>query len=484
MTNDKWYSIYPPGHALMLAPWAAAGIPWVLNPLLGALSATLMYFYGKSYYGKNIGILSMILAAFSPLIIFMSSEYMSHATCMFYVLIFAILFKKALSSGNTLMYAMSGFALGFVILTRPYTGFALSIPFVARLFFVTARRELPQTAPPRSPLSGAAAFLAALTAAGLILMAYNTATNGNPLKLGYTTAEWATVSKLGFGERITGVSYGNKFEFTPRDGLNHVLQFVGSFNRQLFGWPIPDLAFAALLFLLMFRRTAKEDFFQLGVFLSVLGAHVFYWYIDDVFGPRLVYETTPMLIVLTVRGLMETYAILNGKWLLRFKKATETVPQLERARAQHDAPPQENNSFMENQGRGTASIAPFAMLAVLVLCFAVFSLTKTFPALYDKYSHNYIGAKCGVCRVIRGKDIHNAVILIRSNHVRFASNMILFHDSPLLDNDVVFARDQGDQNPLIMRQFRGRIFYLYEAYFTGSWERSQMVFEKFTRLSS
>ena len=441
MSDGKWYSLFPPGHPLMLMPWVALGIPWITNPLLGALSVVLIYFYGKIYYNRNIGIISMVLAAVSPVIVFMSSEFMAHTTCMFFVLIFAILFRKSLSSTKVWPYALSGFALGMVVLTRPFTGMALSIPFIARLLLVAAKRR------PRL-LAGVAAFFFMLMIVGLIYMGYNTATTGSPFKFGHQMGEWGKDGRLGFGERISEY-HQTHMNFTFFDGLAHIPFFLGLFNEQLHGWPVPDLIFVALV-LLMFRRSVREDFFQLAVFFSVAGAYVFYWYIDGVFGPRFVYETAPMLIVLSARGLTETAGMLKKYW-----------------------PSNTRNSLF-----------PAASVGLLVLCLTVFSLFKTFPALYDRYSNNYVGAKCNVCDLVRQKDIHDAVVLIRSNHVHYVSNLIMYLNSPLLDTDIIYARDWKENNELIRLRFPDRDIYLYEIYFTGHFLRADIVYENMVKLWS
>jgi hypothetical protein len=189
----------------------------------------------------------------------------------------------------------------------------------------------------------------------------------------------------------------------------------------------------------------REDFFQLAIFGSLAGAHIFFWYIDSVFGPRYVYEATPMLIVLTARGLVEVGGVLKRR--VRFLKGNSGL-----------------------------------VLGGIIGCFIVFSLVRTYPALYEEYSHNYVGAKCTVRDAVLRENIHNAVVFIRSNNVDYATNMIMYLNSPLLDTDVIYAHDWGSKNIVAMDRFPDRKFYLYEVYFTGTWARSEIVYEKTTPL--
>jgi len=41
---DKWYSVYPPGHSLLMMVGALIDSAWLINPLLGSLSVILIYF--------------------------------------------------------------------------------------------------------------------------------------------------------------------------------------------------------------------------------------------------------------------------------------------------------------------------------------------------------------------------------------------------------------------------------------------------------
>ena len=50
MINDgKWYSQYPPGHPLLLALGVLVRAPWLINPLLGALTVVVAYLLGRRH---------------------------------------------------------------------------------------------------------------------------------------------------------------------------------------------------------------------------------------------------------------------------------------------------------------------------------------------------------------------------------------------------------------------------------------------------
>ena len=86
--------------------------------------------------------------------------------------------------------------------------------------------------------------------------------------------------------------------------------------------------------------------------------------------------------------------------------------------------------------------------------------------------------------MVRQKDIHDAVVLIRSNHVHYVSNLIMYLNSPLLDTDIIYARDWKENNELIRLRFPDRDIYLYEIYFTGHFLRADIVYENMVKLWS
>ncbi|MFB0564999.1 MAG: hypothetical protein ACETWK_04905, partial [Candidatus Aminicenantaceae bacterium] len=47
INNGKWYSQYTPGYPFLLMLALFINAPWLLNPLLAALSIILFYFLGK-----------------------------------------------------------------------------------------------------------------------------------------------------------------------------------------------------------------------------------------------------------------------------------------------------------------------------------------------------------------------------------------------------------------------------------------------------
>ena len=80
MINDgKWYSQYPPGHPVMLMLGVLIHAPWLINPLLGALTVVVTYFLGKEVYDEPVARLGALLLAFSPYLALTSGQFINHS---------------------------------------------------------------------------------------------------------------------------------------------------------------------------------------------------------------------------------------------------------------------------------------------------------------------------------------------------------------------------------------------------------------------
>src|SRR3990172_4562572 len=89
--SDKWYSQHPPGLPLLLAPFLLLGIPWLLNPTLGAGCTLLTYLLGRTLWGGGAGRGAALLLLLSPFHAFMGASFMNHTATLFLLLLFAVL---------------------------------------------------------------------------------------------------------------------------------------------------------------------------------------------------------------------------------------------------------------------------------------------------------------------------------------------------------------------------------------------------------
>ena len=76
LRDNKWYSVYPPGHSLLIVLGGFIYAPWPMNSLLGRLTVVLIYFLGTEIYNERTGRLAALLGALSPFLFIMSSGFM------------------------------------------------------------------------------------------------------------------------------------------------------------------------------------------------------------------------------------------------------------------------------------------------------------------------------------------------------------------------------------------------------------------------
>ena len=174
--NNKWYTMYPPGYPAILGLGVLFKITWLVNPLLGALTIVCIFLLAKELYGDSIAKLSAILACASSFFLFMSSEFASHTSTLFFVTLAFLSFVWMVKKKRPLLSSVvCGICIGIALLCRPCTTAWICVPM--GIAAVVMRKELSL----RHVLIGVIPILAAC----LVFFAYNYATTGHPLLLGY-----------------------------------------------------------------------------------------------------------------------------------------------------------------------------------------------------------------------------------------------------------------------------------------------------------
>jgi hypothetical protein len=400
MINDgKWYSQYPPGHPLMLMLGVLIHAPWLINPLLGALTVVVTYFLGREVYDEPVARLGTLLLSASPYLALTSGQFINHSSSLFFTVLFMLLYFKSVKGGpvRPLLPLLAGLALGMVVLVRPYTGLLIALPFV-----LDAGHRLVK-APGRNLGRFALMGLGMLVMAGL-LMGYNSLTNGKPFALGYVT-RYGAGHGLGFNRSGWGQVYtlARAFAATGLD-LNAV-------NRWFFELPIPALLFVAALF--AFRKARRYDFLLLGVFVSLVVGYFFYWWHALVSGPRWEFESLPVLALLMARGIRAVPQYFEGG--------------LEPARAR----------------QGLARL--FVLCGVSLFAVAVPNLVRELPGT--------LGTETSTARMVRKARLSQALVVTPRMGDVFLENQV----PP--GGNVIYAKDLGELNPLLTRSFPGRELY-------------------------
>ncbi|MEX2191064.1 MAG: glycosyltransferase family 39 protein, partial [Bacteroidota bacterium] len=386
--RDRWYSQYPPGHILLLTPATLAGIPWVVNPLFGSLSILLLYFLGRELHGEKTGRIAALLALASPFLLFMSSEFMNHTTALFFFLLFLLFFVKAIRSGRGIDGLISGSALGWVILTRPYSAAALALPFLLYGLAVLLKRG------PDVWRAGIG-FTVSLILFLSLLLGFNFVTNGDPLVFGFQTL-WGVQVSPGFGGSNAGEAH------TPVKGIAQAISSLNGMNKHLFEWPLPSLIFVAVFFAA--RGKGLWDFLLLASFFSVLAAYFFYWFHDWCFGPRFLYETSGPLIILTARGILKF-----PDWSREMLGTRATDERMRHG------------------------------LSAFVLLLVIMGFASNFPAHIRNYGISYWGVDGEPLALVRRQGIDRGIVFVAQS--KFGS--VFPENDPFMQKELIFARDLG-----------------------------------------
>jgi asparagine N-glycosylation enzyme membrane subunit Stt3 len=428
INNGRWYSQYPPGHALFLMVGVLLGIPWIINPLLGAFSVIIIFLLGKEIYDQKTGRLAAIFTLLSPFFLFMSSEFMAHSSAMFTIAIFALFFVKAIKKKRLIYACLAGIALGLCTLIRPYTAFALCIPFLVYGIMLTVEE-------PKQYLSlfVTIAFFTLIFIAFLLI--YNQITNGHPFTFGYTVL-YGPGHGLGFGKGTWGTPH------TFSRGLVNFWDSIKTLNLHLFGWPYISLL--PVVILLISRKMRRWDYIFFLSFICLGIAYIFYWYHDLCFGPRFLYEALPFVIILSARAILVLPELVKEK--LRIKKTS---------------------------AKSIGLISAF-IIAVLFLYSAVNTMPKLIiddePNFYWKdrgYANSYWGVDVYLSKLVKGKKLTNSIVFVQYDYPIFPFDSLFWfgsgflNNSPGLNNDIIYARHKGTRDTLLMNYYPARQYYLY-----------------------
>ena len=429
INNGKWYSQYPPGFSLLLVPFLFLGIPWLINPFFGFLSILQFYFLGTEIYDQKTGILTAVLGSLSVWLLLMSSTLLSHTACLFFLLSFLLFLFRSLRTSSIKYGLLTGIGWGAALLIRPFTTALFSFPFLIYFLIRSVSSE-------RRRLKNMAAALIPAVLSITILMSYNQATNGHPFRMGYTV-RYGESHGIGFNK--TGFT---NIPHTPMLGVTNTLENLEEINQHLFGWPLSS--FFALIPLLMIRKIRpeyrKKDLL-LGVgILSFFIGNFFYWAALILLGARLFFETLPLWVLLSARGIMEIPHLLEN-WKINIPSAS-----------------------LRKSG-----------LAVLTL-FTAYALIVHFPGwirpkdqdwYYYRIDKNFQGTTSKIHAGLKAIPLKNALVIMNFLYhpveyfpgYWWRSGFI--YNDPGLTNDIIYVSSRPENNQELYSCFPERSYYLY-----------------------
>lgn len=298
-----WAPTYPAWPAV-LALGVALGVPWLVNPLLGALGVVLSFLLVRDLSDDaRAARLTALLLALSPWYLLVSMSFMTHAFSLDCALVagWGVARMARRRSGGLAWSLPAGLALGVLSLVRPLEALSMA------LLLGVATLALPG---PRLRAVVATGLLAlAALVSGSANLVYNRAMTGDPLTFPIMAYADRVLgpgrNALGFGPD-KGVAWGGIDPF-PGHGLrdaavNAQLNATG-IDRELFGWGAGSLG--VLVLVVAGGRMRRRDGWWLAAAAATPLAHTFYWYSGGPdFAARYWYLSIVPLVALTARGLL------------------------------------------------------------------------------------------------------------------------------------------------------------------------------------
>jgi hypothetical protein len=197
MVSPRTYSKYPPGHALMLAPGVAVGLPWLVPFLLNIVNGALLFALLRRAAGPAPALLTWSAWVLSGMAMAWQTSYFSEVTLMACWLGAVAVGWRWLDGHGTRWLVGASLLVGYGVLTRPLSILLLILP----LGVVVAHRVITEPNSRRPVLVAAGAGLAVL----LFLPLWNLGTTGSATRspLREYTETYLPWDRLGFAIEST-----------------------------------------------------------------------------------------------------------------------------------------------------------------------------------------------------------------------------------------------------------------------------------------
>jgi hypothetical protein len=219
----KWFTPFEPVWAAALAAGTALKKPALVNPLLGFITAFVLFGYGRRVFGADAALAAVLLYALSPLVAFTAASAFPEPLWLLLLLLFLWLWDVGVTGGRKVAYAAAAFCLALACGTsRELATLAFILPLAAWPAYEAARR---------GKMDPAIYPLALGFACGLVpLLVYNAATSGAALSF-----PWLHDWKWYFGFDAP---------FRPADLALVAVRRLWALATDVQGWPLFSLALA------------------------------------------------------------------------------------------------------------------------------------------------------------------------------------------------------------------------------------------------
>ena len=303
--DGRAYSQFPAGGPAMLAIGTLLGVPWLVNPLCGAIAVgAFAWFVLATEQQRTVAVGAVVIFALAPFMLFMSASHMNHVPTLMWITVALAALVATLREGVRPGAALlCGFSLGAAAAIRPVDGLAFALPAGLWLFWRAARETVRGDAERRR-----AAWIELVCAGAgislplLALMWVNSQTTGAPFLFGYEVL-WGQRHHLGFHDAPWGPPH------TPARGFEQLNIYFLRLQTYLFDAPLPALV-AAIVALVLAQRVNSTDRYLAASSVLVVGLYWSYWHFGFLLGPRFLFPLVPALALWTAR----LPALVRERW--------------------------------------------------------------------------------------------------------------------------------------------------------------------------
>ena len=424
LDNGRWFGKYPPLFPLLLSLGVRAGIPWAINPLVGAFSGFVLFLLAKEISGSgDCGILAWLLLLTSPFFLILNAGLMAHGLSLLLTLMFVFFSLKGLKDDKAVLFFLSGLSTGALIVTRPFTALLVLVP-VAFYMGVSGVKRFGVA----KTMKHSAALVLGIVPFFLFYLIWQHLffpEKGHLMNFFYSA--YSASDSLGFGPDKgkqwlkTWGSWGH----TPAKGLRSMYNYLGYTALHLFGWPC-GLSFAFAGIPLVFGRSKTVSFTLFSIFISLMVGHMFYWATQHLgYGARYWFSGMAGLVVLTAMGIRY------------FRDGAAGV------------------TAGDFGARGRVSL----LVGLVLVGLTVWNMAFYLPNKLDE-CHHYGNIGAELRDAVAELQLKKSLVFVKTENLMF--NDGFFMNDPFMRKGILFARDLGARNRTLIEAYPEYDIYLWD----------------------
>jgi hypothetical protein len=288
--QGRWYSQFPIGGPAFVAIGMALRAAWLVNPILLGLTVPNLYAFARATYDEATARTTVLLFAFSPMVLFMGASYMNHVPVLWLVSValaqLTVWTDAHRRADASRAGAIIGLTLGVAATIRPLDAVIAAL--------VIGTMQLVRLRGSRARVESLAAQVAAGLLPVALLLWANARTTGAPLLFGYDVL-YGSAHELGFHVDPYGVMH------TPIRALMYASKYLLQLDVMLLEAPAPALGII-VAGLLVTRRPSRWDVLLIGFLLVQVACYALYWHEGDFRGPRFLFTALPAILILLARA--------------------------------------------------------------------------------------------------------------------------------------------------------------------------------------